>query len=256
MRVRLEAHTGQERGGSRALPRNNRPGFPCVRCLRVRLCLVYRRGRRCIVGLTARFCCVCVSCLLLPPFALQEAIVEAAGVERVYRAMETHVEDPVVQEVACACLSNCLAAPGANLVYLPAGVQVVLVRCQSTCVCGGRASWGLVVAKVLCMLCVFLLGVPVLSAALVAVFDGEHALRSLFFCVCGAACPVHVFPSAARHSRLVSVFASTLTPHCLLCSPPCPATPPTPPLWTTPSAAWQHCAPPLLAAPPSPARMA
>ena len=59
---------------------------------------------------------------------LQETIVDSAGLERVYRALDVHSVDAVVQEVACACLSNCMSAPGAAKLSLPAGLSAILVR--------------------------------------------------------------------------------------------------------------------------------
>lgn len=73
---------------------------------------------------------------------LQETIVDSAGLERVYRALDVHSEDAVVQEVACACLSNCMSAPGAAKLSLPAGLSAILVRTHTLmCALGVRVVW-------------------------------------------------------------------------------------------------------------------
>ena len=67
---------------------------------------------------------------------------DSAGLERVYRALDVHSEDAVVQEVACACLSNCMSAPGAAKLSLPAGLSAILVRTHTLmCARGVRVVW-------------------------------------------------------------------------------------------------------------------
>ncbi len=56
-----------------------------------------------------------------------------AGLERVFRAMDTHHNDGLLLEVAAAGLANCLTSPAAVAVAVPSGVNSILVRALWCC---------------------------------------------------------------------------------------------------------------------------
>ena len=69
-------------------------------------------------------------CLFVSPlsfyYGFQETVVEAAGLERVFRAMELHEDDGFLQEVAAAAVSNCLTSPAARDIATKVGLGLIL----------------------------------------------------------------------------------------------------------------------------------
>ena len=61
----------------------------------------------------------------------QESIVDTAGLERVFRALEIHSDDSFLHEVACALVANCLSSHTAREITLQSGLGVIVSALRS-----------------------------------------------------------------------------------------------------------------------------